>query len=277
MVYAVAFRRYLYIFPAGLLGTLVVGVVNGLGSLLFYNGLTLLDASVAQLLYMLYFVFAMMVTCIYGQTVSRVSSIRAFLALGAIVLLTGGVIAAHSWRGVAMMIGAALLYGLHVVLSQRVMYEMPAPTMTIYALTAMALTVCVAWVIHGRGPSVVLEPISYRGWGFLLGLTSVTVLSRLTLFAGVKQLGGVQVALLNVAELLVALLSAFFFFGDRLTLTQWAGASLLLVSMLLSQWDDGLPARMYRPLLTPRVEGQSPTFSGFMPPGFRLFQTRSRR
>ena len=39
-----------------------------------------------------------------------------------------------------MMIGAALMYALHVVLSQRAMYEMPAPTMSIYALTAMAVT-----------------------------------------------------------------------------------------------------------------------------------------
>lgn len=275
IVYAIGFRRYLFIFPAGLLGTLIVGVINGLGSLLFYNGLILLDASLAQLLYMLYFVFVMLLTRIYGHAISRMSFFRALLALGAVALLAGGGPASANWRGVAMMLGSALMYALHLVLSQRVMYEMPAPTMTVYALTAMALTVTIAWFIHGRGPGVVAQPLPPRSWAFLLGLTTVTVLSRLTLFAGVKQLGGVQVVLLNVSELLVALLSAFIFFGDRLSLVQWLGAILLLCSMVLSQWDERLSARVYRPLLTPRAPSQTPTFTGFVPAALRQRKPKS--
>lgn len=277
LIYVLAFRRYLYIFPAGLLGTLGVGAVNGLGSLLFYNGLTLLDVSLAQLLYMLYFVFAILLTRIYGQKTSRISRIRALVALVAVILLTGGTAATPNWRGVAMMIGAALMYALHVVLSQRVMYEMPAPTMTIYALTAMALTVGVVWLIHGRGPGIVLEPVGRQGWTFILGLSAVTALSRLTLFAGVKELGGVQVVLLNVAELFVALASAHIFFGDRLTMGQWIGAGLLVLSMLLSQWDSGLNARIYRPLAVSRAKNQEPTFTGFTSYAFRIFQPRPRQ
>ena len=61
ITYLAFFRRFLYIFPAGLLGTLAVGVVNGLGSLLYYNGLLLMDnASLAQLLNMLYVIFVML-------------------------------------------------------------------------------------------------------------------------------------------------------------------------------------------------------------------------
>lgn len=275
IVYLIAFRRYLFIFPAGLFGTFVVGTVNGLGSLLFYNGLTLLDASLAYMLYMLYFAFAMLLTRIYGQTISPVSRLRALLALIAVVLLTSGMTDSLNWRGVAMMIGAALMYALHVILSQRVMYEMPAPTMTIYALTAMAVTVSVAWMIYGQGPAVVLEPVSRMGWLYLAGLTIVTALSRLTLFAGVKQLGSVQVALLNVAELFVALLFAFLIFGDRLSLLQWAGAGLLVVSMGLSQWDRDLAIKAYRPLVPPRLKAQTPTLSGFTPFGLRLSRRES--
>src|SRR5258708_26567541 len=43
-------RRYIYIYPAGLLGCIVVGAVNGIGSLFYYNGLQYLIASVVQLL-----------------------------------------------------------------------------------------------------------------------------------------------------------------------------------------------------------------------------------
>lgn len=50
LLFAIFARKYLYIYPAGLLGCIVVGVVNGIGSLFFYSGLGLLDASLVQLL-----------------------------------------------------------------------------------------------------------------------------------------------------------------------------------------------------------------------------------
>src|SRR5262245_2628380 len=85
VVYALFFRKYIYIYPAGLLGTMAVGAVNGLGSLLYYNGLMLLDnASLAQLLYMLYALFVMLLTRFYGGEISRMNIIRATLAMIAV-------------------------------------------------------------------------------------------------------------------------------------------------------------------------------------------------
>lgn len=289
VVYTIAARRFLYIFPAGLLGTTGVGVVNGLGSLLFYNGLTLLDASLAQLLYMLYFVFVMFISWIYyRQRISRINIFRAMLAIAAVVLLTGASASDVNWLGVGMMLGAGFLYALHVVLSQRVMFEMPAETMTIYSLTAMAVTVIVAWLIHGRGPAVVLEPIAPLAWRHILGLTLVTAASRLALFSGVKHLGGIQVVLLNVAELFVALLMAFLFFGDKLVPVQWVGAGLLILSLSLSQWPrrrikdqpstykkhDTQPLPYF--IAVRATEGEPQTFSGWTSPAFRLTQTRPK-
>lgn len=276
LAYAVAFRRYLYIFPAGLLGTTVVGVVNGIGSLLFYNGLTRLDASLAQLLYMLYLVFAVLLTRAYGQLISRVNVVRAAIALSAIVLLTGGMSSAPNWPGVAMMLGSALMYALHVVLSQRAMYEMPAPTMALYALSAMAVTVTIAWLIHGRGPGIIMEPLGRDAWTWLAGLTLVTALSRLTLFAGVKYLGSLQTILLNVAELFVTLLAAFVLFSDRLTTVQWIGAGLLVISILLAHWDRQ-PAMVRRPFIAPPAPDEVPISSGIIPDALRIFRLPSRR
>ncbi len=55
LVFVILFYRpYLYIFPVGLLGCLLAGVINGLGSILYYMALTRLSASVGQMLYSLY-------------------------------------------------------------------------------------------------------------------------------------------------------------------------------------------------------------------------------
>jgi drug/metabolite transporter (DMT)-like permease len=251
-------RRYIFIFPAGLIGTFIVGAVNGLGSLLYYNGLLLLDnASLAQLLNMTYVIFVMLLTRLYGQRISRMSIARAGMALAAVYLLAAGSPGGGSVHrlGVGLMLGGALMYGLHVVFSQRVMFEMPAPTMALYALTFMGLTVLAARLLVGSIIPLGWTPLLPRGWWFVLGLTAVTALSRVTLFAGVRSLGSLQTALLNMAEAGVTLLAAFFWLGERMTLVQWGGVCVLSASVFLARWDSDMGDLAYRPLMTPRPFG----------------------
>ena len=47
--------------------------------------------------------------------------------------------------GAAMMFGAAFLYALHLLINQRVLYEVPAPTVTFYTLLGMSITVLIAF------------------------------------------------------------------------------------------------------------------------------------
>ncbi len=250
IVYLIAFRKYTYIFAAGVLGTLIVGGVNGLGSLFYYNGLQLLDdASLAQLLNTVYVIFAMMLTRFDGDRISRMSLFRAALAILAVFLLTGGARGPVNWWGVVWMIVGAFLYALHVVLSQRVMYEMPAPTMALYAMSSMGVVVLVAWLVRGLIVGAVWEPISISGWEFVIALGVVTALSRVALFSGVRSLGGLQAILLNVAELAVTLIAAFTFLNERMTLIQWGGALVMVLSVVLSRWDSAdAPRRIYERL-----------------------------
>ena len=63
----------------------------------------------------------------------------------------------------------------------------------------------------------------------------------MTLFLGVKRLGSIQAALLNVLEVVVSIVLAIFLLGETLTLTQVAGALVLLISILLVKYERGLP------------------------------------
>ncbi len=260
IIYGLFFRKYIYIFPAGLLGTLVVGAVNGLGSILYYNGLLLIDnASLSQLLNMLYVIFAMLLVRMYGQHISVLSVFRAILALLAVYLLAGGL--KHGtihWIGVGLTVGGAFCYALHVVISQRVMYEMPAPTMALYALTWMGLTVLVVRIVYGFFLPLSWVPSASNGWVFVMGITLVTALSRVTLFTGVRNLGSLQTIFLNVAELGVTLLVAFAWLGERMEVIQWAGVILLLISVALTRWDSGIRDYVYRPIPMPSPLGGLP-------------------
>lgn len=238
MVYALFARKYIYIYPAGLLGCVVIGVVNGIGSLFYYGGLGMLDASQAQLLNGMYLIFAVLLSRINGERIDRRLVVRVLLAMIALFIITGFGQSSVNWLGVGLMLANALMFAGTVILSQYVLYEMPAPTVTLYILTSMAVLVSMVWVVLGKPmtPQVLenaLPPI--------LALAVTTALSRVALFSGVKIFGSLQTAVLALGEIGVALALAFAVLGDRLTPAQVVGIGFLTVSILMIRPRDLLP------------------------------------
>lgn len=233
---AVFKRRFLYIYPAGLLGCLLAGAVNGIGSIFYYIGLSKLNASVAQMLYALYPFFVALWLQLDKQTPSRLTVFRIFLAGISTFLLTRAHAGSIDVWGMTFMLIAAALYALHLPINQRVLYDIPAPTVTVYTLLAMSLVVVPAYLLFDRS-----LPLGNAPWLPVLGLAAVTFFSRLLLFLGVKHIGGMQTALLGLGELIVAIVFSHLFLGDRLTTWQWIGTAGLSISLLLV-WFEAPPS-----------------------------------
>jgi len=136
-----------------------------------------------------------------------------------------------------MMLVAASTYAFQLVLSQRIMYDVPAPTMTLYAITAMAAVVALPWLLFS--PHVAIVPTV--GWEAILLMGLATAVSRLTLFLGVQKLGSMQTALLGVLEVVVSIVLAILFLDEHLTAVQWLGALILLGSVLLVRYERNVP------------------------------------
>lgn len=236
LAYLLFWRRYLYIYPAGLLGCTLAGLFNGVGSLMFYSGLGRMNASLVQLIFMLYTLFLTLLSWLDGYRPSRFSLFRLGLALAAVYLLAGTGNAPPDWPAALMVLGSGFMYAVHVAINQRVLYDMPSPTVAVYTLSAMALTVGLAYLAGGR-PAL---PGSAAAWQFVLLLTAVTIVSRLALFMGVKYLGGVQASLLGLGETLVTLVMAMLLLNEQLTPVQWIGAVLLAGSLLLIVREQAL-------------------------------------
>jgi len=254
-------RRTLAIYPVGFLGCLLAGVVNGVGSLMYYAGLARLDAGLAQGLYALYPLFVAMLLYLDGQRHGRAVLLALALGLPAIYLLTRAEPGAVDPRGVGMMLGAGLLYAVHIPINERVLYEVPAPTVTFYTLAAMTAVVVPVWLTQAPWrqslPSAALIP--------LVGLTAVTFLSRLALFSGVKSIGGLQTTLLGLTELVVALVVARLWLGEAWTLWQIAGGLLLAAALWLAGLDRPRAARDHRVgwlyWLRPPIPPSTPTIA----------------
>ncbi|MDX2077685.1 MAG: DMT family transporter [bacterium] len=234
-LYFLFFKKYIYIYPAGLLGCVVIGAINGIGSLFYYGGLSLLDASLAQLLNGMYLAFAVLISRLGGEKIDRRTAIRVGLALFGILLITGFGSKPISWLGVGFMLANALMFAGTVVLSQYVLYEMPAPTVTLYILTTMGLVVMMVWLAIG---DPIPMPILQNALPPIIALGITTATARLFLFAGVKILGGMQTAVLAITEIAVAIVLAVIFLGDRFTSIQTLGVIILFSGILLIRAKD---------------------------------------
>lgn len=231
LVTAVVNRKYLYIYPAGLIGCGLAGLLNGVGSIFYYAALNRINASLGQLLYSLYPLFVAIILFFDSEPPSRLTVFRISLALAAVIFLTNPSSGTVDIIGVIQMLLASILYAAHLPVNQRVLYDIPAPTVTLYTLIAMSLVVFPAFLLFDR-------TVPQSGtWGPIIGLTLVTLLARLSLFLGVKHLGGMQTALLGLLELLVTLGLSIVWLRESLNVSQWIGAGILCASTLLVYFE----------------------------------------
>lgn len=236
VLYYIFWREYLYIYPVGLINCIAVGFVNGIGSLMYYNGLNLLDASVAQLLNGMYLVFVVILIRLGGSRIGIRTIVRVVTAIAGIALVTGGIAGAGSGSslGVGLMLGNAILFAGTIVMSQRALYDMPAQTVTFYVLLTMAVVVSMAraasdlpfFVQSGDGTTI-------NAMWAILGLSITTALSRLLMFIGVKGLGSVRTTLLAILEMSTSIALAFIFLGESFTAIQWYGVGVLFLTLIM--------------------------------------------
>jgi drug/metabolite transporter (DMT)-like permease len=238
------YRPFLYVFPAGFYACALAGCINGAGSILYYLALNHLNAGVGQIIYSLYPFFLAIWLALDGQPLGLLTLTRMLIATLGVVLLTALQAGGVDLAGVVMMLGAASLYALHLPINQRVLYEVPAPTVTLYTLLAMSVVVVPVYLVFDPNPSVAAA----ASWP-VIGLTLVTSLARLSLFFGVKRIGGMQTALLGLAELLVAVLLSRLWLNESLSALQWLGALALAASLMLVRYERP------HPRLRPEVRG----------------------
>lgn len=226
----------------GLVNCLLVGFVNGIGSLFYYDGLSRLDASRAALLGALYPVWVVIYLSASGQ------AIRSTTLLQLVGSMLGAVLVTSPWTmgnpadflGATLMIASAAVNGWYIVLGQWVLADVPAQSGTLYIMSGMAVTVLGAQALGGQ---LSVGGISLQGWEAIIALGLTTALSRLALFFSLEKLGGAQTAILSLVELAISLTLAFVFLGDRLFWHQWLGAGLLLGGGLLARLRAEAQAR----------------------------------
>mgnify|MGYP001351679550 FL=1 len=138
LIMAIFQRPFFYIYPVGLAGCVLAGFINGLGSILYYTALSRLDASIGQLLYSFYPLFVALWLLLDRQTLSFLTVLRLGLSIPGVYLLISTSTEKIDLFGALFMLASAALYALHLIINQRVLFEVPAQTVTLYTLLSMA-------------------------------------------------------------------------------------------------------------------------------------------
>ena len=156
------------------------------------------------------------------------------LASAGLALVVGGAGAgALDPLGVALGLGAAVVYATYILVSDGLSARVPPLVLAALVCTGAAVT-----LVAGSAALGELRPadLTAAGWGWLSGLAAVSTVGAIGLFfAGLRRVGPTTASILSTVEPLVTVGLAFVVFGEVLGAVQLAGGALVIAAVLVLQ------------------------------------------
>ena len=157
--------------------------------------------------------------------------IAVFLATGGLTLAIAGAGtgALDAW-GVALGLGAAVVYSVYILVSDGVAGRMQPRVLATLVCTGAAGTLIAGSAALGE---LQLGELTGAGWAWMACLAIVSTVAAITLFfAGLERVGPTSAAILSTVEPLVTVMLAFLVFGERLGTLQLLGGMLVLAAVV---------------------------------------------
>ena len=216
--------RYLILFAS------IGGLAYASAVFLYSYSLTRLNASVAAMTFSLYPLLVLGVLAFLGERFTYRNIVRLALGLAGVYLLIGpggGV----DPVGILLVIGAMIAMTGYLFAIQGRLASYDALTAAVYLVAAMTVAINLIWLIGGAP----WQSPGGRGW-MAIGWMAIigTYLAQLTMVTSIRIIGGGQVALLNPLETFMTVIWSVLFLSESLTVIQWVGGGLILLSALLA-------------------------------------------
>jgi drug/metabolite transporter (DMT)-like permease len=152
------------------------------------------------------------------------------LASGGLVLVVGGAgSGALDPLGVALALGAAVVYSTYILVSQGISGRLRPDVLSALVCTGAAVP-----LIAGTAAIGELRPgaLTGAGWAWLVGLVLVSTVGAISLFfAGLRRVGPTTASILATVEPVVTVSLAALVFGELLGPVQVAGGALVLAAV----------------------------------------------
>jgi len=204
----------------------LVGGIGGVEICCFFLSLAWIDSSMSAMLKSVQPLVVLVLLALGGERLTSRHLLRLAVAAVGIYLLVGPSGLLSSW-GLILTGLSILLYATHLVLLQWKLLGYDPRTVTLYLLVVMTLVVAIFWLAQG---AVWSDP-GVSGWSAILTMSLIsTYFARIAQFVAMRHIGGGQIALLWPVQTLLIILLSVLFLHERLSLTQWAGGALVLIS-----------------------------------------------
>jgi drug/metabolite transporter (DMT)-like permease len=198
----------------------------------YFAALERLDASLLALLIYTFPVIVTVAAIALGREPAsrRTGAALALSSAGIALVLAGAAAGALDPLGTALGLGAAVVYSVYILVSERVAARVSPLALSTLVCTGAATTLTLAGLAGGD-----LDPgaVSAAGYGWLGGLAVVSTVGGIALFlAGLRRVGPAAASILSTLEPVVTVALAFVAFGESLGPAQLAGGALVLAAAL---------------------------------------------
>jgi drug/metabolite transporter (DMT)-like permease len=218
---------------------LLLGLALGAGGYaaqagLYFGALTRIDASLTSLLLYLYPVLVFLGALALGRehvTARRLGALGLASAGTALVLL-GGSVGGLDGLGVAMALGAAVVYAVYVLAADRLVANVDPFLLAALVMSGASASTLAA----GAGSGSLDLTFDAGGWGWIAALAlGSTVLGVSAFFTGLRAVGPATASIVSTAEPAVTVGLAAAIYGEALGSGQLAGAVLVLGAVIVLQ------------------------------------------
>jgi drug/metabolite transporter (DMT)-like permease len=209
------------------LGAVFVG-----NSSCYFLALERVPVSVMTLLLYTYPVLVTLLSALVGLEPLTPRSLAAALLAFAGAALTAGTVGGADARGVALALATAAIYSLYIVLAARFARDVPSEQ----AARHVAQVAFVAYAAWAAARGELLPRTTARAWLLLVVIGVVcTVLALRAFLAGLALVGPARAAVLSSSEMVVAIVLAVVFLGERPGGRLLSGGALIAAAVALQR------------------------------------------
>src|SRR5262245_5754422 len=206
-----------------------LGVVFIGNAVTYFKALETVPATTVSLVVYTYPVIVMLESALLGLEHLTVRGLlSAVLAFSGCALTAGAAIAGGT--GIYYALACALIYATYIVLSSRFARDVPAESAALHLAQAAAVGMGVMGAARG-GLALPPSPVA---WLLVLAIAILcTVVAMYAFLAGLARVGPGRASVVSSLEVVVTLVLAYFFLGERLGPRQQVGAALILGAVVL--------------------------------------------
>lgn len=211
-----------------LLALIVLGALGYfLQSTLYFSALLFSPVAIVALLLYTYPVLVTLGAYMLGwERVSRRLAGVFIIATVGLVLVANPFGAAIG-LGVFLAFASAIMYTIYILAGSKVLRRVKGDVAAFVVMGAASVSFGLTGALTG---SIRLN-WGVAGWFWVVTITLVcTVLAATTFFIGISKIGPSRAALISLVEPVTSVLLSLALFGNRLTILQWFGGLLILVS-----------------------------------------------